>query len=217
MSGTLLVVRGLERRGIARADAVSAVLTGLVAFYLGYLAVAIAAVAVLWRHGEVTLLILAPAAALGALAVGFPLAVLVLRQQAARRRLRWLERWPGARDVADALRVAPAAGLLAPRLLLQTVLLQLAIFLLDALTLSATLRAVAHPVAFPLVFASFAMASVVSTLGTCVALLHLHGVAVETALAATLLLRGFTFWLPMLPGFALARREAGEPAHEARA
>ena len=69
-------------------------------------------------------------------------------------------------------------------------------------------------------FASFVVASVVSSLawvpgglgtfeGTCVALLHLHGVSVETALAATLLLRGLTFWLPMLPGFALARREAG--------
>lgn len=35
----------------------------------------------------------------------------------------------------------------------------------------------------------------------------LHGVPIETALAATLLLRGFTFWLPMLPGFALSQRE----------
>jgi uncharacterized membrane protein YbhN (UPF0104 family) len=48
--------------------------------------------------------------------------------------------------------------------------------------------------------------------GTCVALLHLHGVALESALAATLLLRGATFWLPMIPGFALARREAGRRA-----
>ena len=39
-----------------------------------------------------------------------------------------------------------------------------------------------------------------------------NGIAVEAALAATLLLRGFTFWLPMLPGVWLARREmAGHP------
>ena len=48
--------------------------------------------------------------------------------------------------------------------------------------------------------------------GSCVALLHLHGVPLESALAATLLLRGFTFWLPMLPGFTLARRELGKAA-----
>jgi uncharacterized membrane protein YbhN (UPF0104 family) len=40
-----------------------------------------------------------------------------------------------------------------------------------------------------------------------VAVLHLTGVSVEAALAATLLLRGFTFWLPMLPGMWLVRRE----------
>ena len=33
------------------------------------------------------------------------------------------------------------------------------------------------------------------------------GVSVEAALAATLLLRGLTFWLPMPPGLWLARRE----------
>jgi uncharacterized protein (TIRG00374 family) len=224
MSGTLLVVRGLERRGISRSAAVAAMLTGLVAFYLGYLLATMAAVAVLWRHGELRLLILLPAAALGVLAVGVPLAMVVLRRQAVRHPPRWLERLPGARDVTAALREAPAGTLFAPRLLAETALLQLAVFVLDALTLAATLRAVASPVSFSLVFASFVVASVVSTLawvpgglgtfeGSCVAMLHLHGVAVEPALAATLLLRGLTFWLPMIPGFALARRETSPPPH----
>jgi hypothetical protein len=38
-------------------------------------------------------------------------------------------------------------------------------------------------------------------------MLSLLGVAIEGALAATLLLRGLTFWLPMLPGLWLAKRE----------
>jgi hypothetical protein len=38
-------------------------------------------------------------------------------------------------------------------------------------------------------------------------MLHVHGVTIEAALAATLLARGFTFWLPMAPGLAIARRE----------
>jgi uncharacterized membrane protein YbhN (UPF0104 family) len=42
---------------------------------------------------------------------------------------------------------------------------------------------------------------------TSVGMLSLLGVSVEAALAATLLLRALTFWLPMLPGIWLARRE----------
>lgn len=36
-------------------------------------------------------------------------------------------------------------------------------------------------------------------------MLGLMGVPIEAALSATLLLRGFTVWLPMLPGMWLAR------------
>lgn len=41
----------------------------------------------------------------------------------------------------------------------------------------------------------------------CVAMLTLLRVPVEAALAATLLQRGLTYWLPMLPGLWLSRRE----------
>jgi hypothetical protein len=40
-----------------------------------------------------------------------------------------------------------------------------------------------------------------------VAALHLQGQPIAVALTSTLLLRGLTFWLPMLPGLLLARRE----------
>jgi hypothetical protein len=38
-------------------------------------------------------------------------------------------------------------------------------------------------------------------------MLSLLGVSVEAAPAGTLLLRGLSYWLPMLPGIWLARRE----------
>ncbi|WP_240975669.1 lysylphosphatidylglycerol synthase domain-containing protein [Paraburkholderia aromaticivorans] len=65
---------------------------------------------------------------------------------------------------------------------------------------------------------SFIIASMVATIGpipvglgtfeaTSVGMLSLLGVSVEAALAATLLWRALTFWLPMLPDIWLARRE----------
>ena len=221
ISGTLLVVRGLQRRGVSRGDAVAAMLTGLVAYYLGYLVAISAAIVVLWRHAELQPLTVLPLAALGLFAAGVPLAMFALRRRAADRPPPgWLARWPGTRDVSAVLHEAAPRSLFAPGLLAQAGALQLAIFALDALTLGAALRAVGSSVGSEVVFASFVVASVVSSLawvpgglgtfeGTCVAMLHVHGVALGTALAGTLLLRGMTFWLPMIPGFALARREAG--------
>jgi uncharacterized protein (TIRG00374 family) len=226
MSGTLLVVRGLERRGISRTAAVAAMLTGLVAYYFGYLAAIAGSIAVLGHHGELRPITLLPLVALGLFAAGVPLAMFVLRRSAVRTSATWFDRWPGARDIAAALQEAPRGTLFAPRLLVEAGLLQLAIFALDALTLDAAMRAVATPVALPILFASFVMASAVSSLawvpgglgtfeGSCVAMLHLQGVGIESALAATLLFRGMAFWLPMLPGFALARREAGRASRVA--
>jgi uncharacterized protein (TIRG00374 family) len=220
MSGTLVVVRGLERRGVARTPAVAAMLTGLVAYYLAYFASTLATVAILWHRGELRLAILLPAALLCLYSAGVPVALFALRRGMVRRVPRWLERWPVAREVSAALHDAPSGSLFAPRLLLETTLLQLAIFAFDAATLDMALRAVATPVAFSVVFASFVVASAVSSLAwvpgglgtfeaSCVAMLHLHGISIEGALAATLLLRGMIFWLPMLPGFAMARRETG--------
>lgn len=217
VSGTVLVVGALARRGVERGVALASVLAGLVGFYAAYLAVTLAAVAILWRHGELHPAILAPAALLCLLAAGVPLALLAWRGRPLPPG-HWLERLPGARGLAATLREARLAGIFAPRLWLETTALQLAIFALDALTLAVTLRAVGASADVGVAFASFVIASVVATLawvpgglgtfeGTCVAMMRLHGVPVETGLAATLLLRGFTFWLPMLPGFALARRE----------
>jgi uncharacterized protein (TIRG00374 family) len=105
-----------------------------------------------------------------------------------------------------------------PVLLVETVILEFAVFALDALTLWLVFRALGDTRAIWVAFVSFIMASMAATLGpiplglgtfaaACSGMLSLLGVAIETALAATLLLRALTFWLPMVPGLWLAKRE----------
>lgn len=82
------------------------------------------------------------------------------------------------------------------------------------------LQALGQDAFFLAAFSSFMTASIVATLSpiplglgtfeaTCVAMLHVFGIGVEAALMATILLRGLTLWLPMLPGVLLIRRELG--------
>jgi uncharacterized protein (TIRG00374 family) len=118
--------------------------------------------------------------------------------------------------------VAPAEILRDRWLLLQSSGLQFAIVVLDAATLEAMLRAVGHALTPAAVFATFTMSALLAILGVIpgglglfeggvVAMLRWFDVPVEAGLAATLLLRAWTFWLPMAPGLWIGRPEAHEP------
>jgi len=225
MSGTVLVVLALGRRGVPRGLALAAMLVGMVGFYVAYgIAVAIA-LAILWSKGDLSPLLLALATVFGLIAAVVPLSVIWIRGHAGPRIPAWLLRFRVGQRIGQALRQIPARTFRDPRLLAESTLLQLAIFALDAATLGVMLRAVGTPAGPEAVFASFVLASVVSTLGfvpggvgvfegSSVGMLHLLGVPLVAAFAATLLLRGFTFWLPMIPGLWLARREM-RPRHRA--
>jgi glycosyltransferase 2 family protein len=100
----------------------------------------------------------------------------------------------------------------------QTSLIHLSVFVLDALTFWVIFKALGAPIGFMTAFVAFVMASVVATisfvplgLGTfeasAVTILSVLGVGLEVGLAATPLLRRLTLWLPMLPRVWLARRE----------
>src|SRR5262249_14474423 len=97
--------------------------------------------------------------------------------------------------------------------------LQVLIIVLDAATLDAMLRSIGHSAPFDKTFASFSMANVASMLslipgglgafeGVSILMLSLLRIPVRAGLAATLMLRAFILWLPMIPGFYILRRES---------
>lgn len=218
LSGTILLIHSLERRHISREGALGTVLIELVAYYASYILCVAAALLVLWLHGDLSRSLLIPATALTLLALGVPWLLFWLRRHPGFFLTDRLRHLPWFKPSLETLEAVPAAVLRSPTLMARVIALHAMIFVLDALTLLVMLRAVGTHLPFAQVFACFIMASVVATLlimpgglgtfeGTCVAMLHVFGVPLEVGLAATLLLRGFTFWLPMLPGLWLARRE----------
>lgn len=90
------------------------------------------------------------------------------------------------------------------------------VFIADAATLAACLLAIGQPLLPGTAFIALMAGSIAATLAplplglgsfeaSCVAMLGVLGVPVEAALAATLLLRTLTLWLPLLPGLVLLR------------
>jgi Mg2+-importing ATPase len=138
--------------------------------------------------------------------------------------MRQLQRVPVFRQGVRLLRQADPELARRPRLLARAVGWQIAIVILDAGTIWVLLRAVgaqAHPL---VVFTSYMFSSLLRTVGivpgglgvfeaASVFMLREAGLPIATALAATLLFRGLSFWLPMLPGLVFAQRLAGRPKH----
>jgi Mg2+-importing ATPase len=106
-----------------------------------------------------------------------------------------------------------------PRLLVGATLWQTAIVALDTLTLVALIESMGERARIGGAFVSFMIASLVRSMGfvpgglgtfeaSSVVTLRMTGTRVSVALAATLMFRGLTFWLPMLPGLWYSRRLA---------
>jgi glycosyltransferase 2 family protein len=214
--GRLFVVRALQRRGVEAPAAVAAILVDLMTFYAAFSGAVLAALAILWPLHDVNRAILAVVTLFSLMATAVPLTVLWLSRGGGVPR--WTRRLPRIGELLAQVSGAPRDLVRDRTLFLQCAVLQLAVFVLDAATLWTMLRAVGWPTGPAEVLASFVIAAVAMTviltpggLGTfeasCVAMLALFQVPVEAALAATLLLRGFTYWLPMVPGLWLSRRE----------
>jgi uncharacterized membrane protein YbhN (UPF0104 family) len=216
MSGTLLVVRSLDRRGIPRGTSMAAVVVDLVSYYAAFVAALVVALGVVWISGDLTLYILLPAIIFAPVAAGIPVTLILVSR--GRTLPPWLQRLPvvgaGLRSLTEA---TPGIAHDGP-LIARCASLQVAIFLLDAGTLWVMLFALGLSIHPAPVFASFMMSTLARTLGpvpgglgvfeaASVATLKLVGVPIAAGLAATLLFRGFSYWLPMLPGIILARRE----------
>ena len=217
LSGTFVVVRALDKRGVPRGASMAAVVIDLVSYYAAYALALCFALVIVWAQGDLSLFIAIPAMVFAPLAAAIPTTVLLVSR--GRGLPKWVMRIPLIKGALGALLEATPAIAHDAWLIARSAGLQLTIFLLDAATLWVMLFALGVGVHPAPVFASFMLSTLARTLGpipgglgvfeaASVATLHLTGVPVAAGLAATLLFRGFSFWLPMVPGLVYAHRES---------
>lgn len=218
LSGNVMMVEALTQRGVPARSALAALVTGVIIYFLAYLAMNLLALTILWDHHILSKLMIIGALALAAVALGMPLLLFSIDRRGRPRLLASLAR---TRPFVRALTAVDDAYPLIrqhPRALGRAVLLQSLIFLLDGATLWAALHAIGQSPHLMVAIAAFMVGSITASLGpfplglggfeaACTSMLTLLGVPLETAFTATFLLRGFTLWLPMLPGLWLTRRE----------
>ena len=224
LSGALAVSAAFARQGIPQPVVVACLVISLSSYLLAYVLALGGALGILLADGHASGLLLAACALFALASLVLALGTALLAGSAMPRRLRglfvfaWMKRGLLILEQAD-------VGLTRnPRLLALTTGLDLSIILLDATTLWALVRSMGEPAPWSGVFAGFMLASVLRSIGVtpgglgffeaaAVTTLHWAGVPLPAALSATLLFRGLSFWLPMLPGLWVSRAELrGPPA-----
>ncbi len=227
MGGNILLVDQLRALGVPKGTAVAALLLSMIGFYAAYAFFALVTLILLWLHDRATPLMAGVVTIFLLVALAIPSLALWLRRRGSRPLPDRIEHIDFVRRLLETVAQAPAALLRDTRLTLTVTACNAMIFLADAGTLFACLHSLNQQAAFGTAFIALIMASVIATLGpiplglgsfeaTAVAMLHLLGVELEAAFAATMLLRLFTLWLPLVPGIVMIRGVAKKRSARSR-
>lgn len=218
VSGNLLLVERLVSLGVSRGNAVAALLLQVIAYYISYALGALAVLIDLWWKDRSSLLLDGAVLLFLVVSTGIPVLTIWLHKRGQERLPRWIARWSKAKSFFDLVGEAPRDLIRDPLLIGSLTLLNAAVFLADAATMQACLLALGVHAPLSAGYVAFMMASIAVILGpipmglgsfeaVSIAMLRLFGVPFEAALSATLLFRGFTLWLPLVPGGLLLRKE----------
>jgi uncharacterized protein (TIRG00374 family) len=218
LSGNVVVVDRLVSLGVPRSNAVAALLLQVIAYYISYALGALWVLVVLWWKSRSSLLLTAAVLVFLVIAVGIPALTLWLHRRGQGRIPNWVRRWSKARKFFELVGEAPRELVRDRQLIAWLALLNGLVFLADAATMQACVLALGVHAPLSAGYVAFMFASIAVILGpipmglgsfeaVSIAMLRLFGVPFEAALSATLLFRGFTLWLPLVPGGILLRRE----------
>lgn len=218
MSGNVVVVDRLRQLGVSRKVAVASVILAIISYYASYAIVAIGVLFLLWLMSEDSWAMVGLILVFLVVAGGIPSLALWLQKKGERAIPKWLRTVGPVRELFDMIGEAPAKLVRSGELITELSILNGITFALDGLTMQFCLFALGVHVPFAAAFIAFIIASIVVTLGpipmglgsfeaVSIGTLRLAGVPFEAALSATLLFRGFTLWLPLVPGMIAARRD----------
>ena len=224
VSGTVVVAKSLSRRGLSNGAVVAAVVINTTSFFSAYVAALAVALAIVIKSGRDSSLIVSVSVVFMVLGAGLTAGMLALTGAHLSGIPKRIQRF---KFVQNALKDARNAdSKLVRDKWLQGVagVYQLLTFLLDAATLWMLMHSLGGQPSVGSVFASFMIANLFRTisfipggLGTfeaaVVYMLKTGGTAYATGLAAALLFRGITFFLPMAPGMWFSQRlnRSGRP------
>jgi Mg2+-importing ATPase len=217
VSGTVVVAKSLSSRGLSNGAVVAAVVINTTSFFIAYVAALAAALAIVMESGRASFLMVSVSLAFMVLGAGLTAGMLAITGEHLSRIPKRIQRFQFVQKTLNDTRNADSKLVRDKWLQAVAGFYQLLTFLLDAATLWMLMHSLGGQPSFGSVFASFMIANLFRSislipggLGTfeaaVVYMLKTGGTAYSTGLAAALLFRGITFFLPMAPGMWFSQR-----------
>lgn len=217
LGGNVLLIDRLIALGTPRGTAVAALLVSMTGYYLAYAVLALMMLFTLWLHQKATALLAGFVTAFLLIAIAIPSLALWLRHRGSQPLPPRMEQLGPVRKLLAIVGEAPRALVSDRRLIAQVTLCNAAVFLADAATLAICLLSLGLPFLPGTAFLALMAGSIAATLApiplglgsfeaSTTAMLGMLGIPFAAALTATLLLRGLTLWLPLVPALVMMRR-----------
>jgi Mg2+-importing ATPase len=225
ISGSAAVARYLEDRGMLKPAIMAGVVVNIASYFAVYVLLLLVALLLLSLPAPAGKAMILGSTVFIVCSVMLVIALLVLPGHATSRIARYLARLRPLKNLLGPIEEADVTLVRKPRLLVEACISQLAIVLLDAATVWVLIEALGADASAVAVFASFMISNLFRTIGilpgglgtfeaSSVLTLGLVGVPLPVALSATLLFRGLSFWLPMLPGMWFSQRLFRRRSHD---
>jgi uncharacterized protein (TIRG00374 family) len=224
LGGSLLMVDRLIAAGVPRGHAAAALILSTIGYYSGFTVLALTALLLLWLFGKASVLLVGVVAVFLLVCFAIPAGWVWLSRRGARPLPKRLAKIRAVRSLMETIGEVPPKLLGDIGLIARLAFFNAMVFVADAATLSVCLLAIGQPASVLASYVALIVAQMIVIIGpvpmglgtfegSCTGTLRLFGIGFEPALTATLLLRGFTLWLPLLPGLWVVRRLARKPGH----
>lgn len=224
VSGNLVVFQAMRRLGLPHWLAMEALLIDMLSHYAAYALIAFAAVLILWLYHSITPVIVSLCAVFAVFLLVVPSGILWMISRRGRSLPRFLMQLKTVAKASKAVRSISTERIFSPKLIAAATAFGAGVFLLDAATLWSVMHLTGFRVDPFTAFAALVIGSIAGTVSFlpggiggfeagCVLMLHMLGAPVEAALTGTLLLRGLSLWLPLVPGLVMVRRDLASPRY----
>ncbi|HCC3207359.1 TPA: flippase-like domain-containing protein, partial [Legionella pneumophila] len=219
LSGVTIMTKFLLGRLITPKAIALAIALNVFSRQVAYLTSFIASIVVFWFYNELNKTLISLSLIFILIMVAVLILAALLWQQALKLKIpKLLNKYTSIRILINEIKKLDPKIVLNFKLFFPAVVFSVAIFIFDSLTLWTILKSLNLDLNFRLIFAAQVIASSIASLsffpgglgifeGSLTGLLTFLGLSIEQAFTATILFRGFTYWLPMLPGFLLTQKE----------